>query len=204
MDLMAANSLIIIEFSHNGTLLALHDIFTDSNRLDIRGLIQSGIEFVFAQTNSTLTINKLSSGYQVLIESCVDKVNSSLTCKCFDTFGWSMLDRSNFIQENISGREIESTKLAMDIFPQILEEGELLEDGSKIKGYTKREKGDEGDGVWEDILPCSLTELLMSRASRLTESETLVFKIPTYPMFEIQNIPNMTFTQHWLIKGKRS
>lgn len=198
MDLININTAVVIEFSKGTLLYPTHEVVLSEDYLPLEGLLQSCEEFVLAVPNSSLTLKQKTSHVELFIENFENP--STLTISYFDLSKFSLPAKTEILAE--VPKNWKPSKEAIKSFPQILGDAELGQDLSQISGFTEvRMEGDEK--VWVSISkPLTLTELLKGLLETLKENQQLIFKIPTYPLIEIQDTEKVAYRQLWLVREK--
>jgi hypothetical protein len=194
---------VVIEYVKGSVLYPVHDLLQSSESIDFDGLLQAALEFVFATKTATLTVktSRLPFPATVLVvENHED--GGRLTCTYYDTSAWSPMEMAELLPTLPS--QWSPSKAAVLSFPQILGDAPLDEDRSLVEGYTfsdMRER--DSQRRWTPLeAPMSITGFLRSlmvEAAKL-ESGQVVFRIPTYPVFEVQDLDKVHFKQYWLVR----
>lgn len=198
MDLININTAVVIEYCREFQLYPTHEVVLSEDYLPLEGLLQSCAEFVLAVPNSALTIKKKISGVEIFVENFEDQ--SSLTISYFDMSEFSFPAKEEILKEIPTAWR--SSKKAIESFPQILGDGELPEDSSLIPGFTEV-KMELDQKVWVELeKPIPLTTFLKNLIYTLDSTQQLLFKIPTYPLIEIQDLDKITYRQMWLVREK--
>jgi hypothetical protein len=197
---------VVVEYMKGPVLYPLHDVMQSPDPLDFDGLLQSALEFVFATRTSSLTIKTIKLPFPATILTAENHEDGGrLTCTCYDLAGWSPQELAEIIP--IFPTKFSPSKAAVASFPQILGDFPLEDDRSLVEGYTFCDmKVRDSERMWVNLPePRPLTRFvrdLMQTAAELEDGQ-VVFKIPTYPLFEIQDLQRVHFQQYWLVKEQK-
>lgn len=200
MDLINSSTVVVIEYSLGSDLYPVHEVIASEEYLPISGLLQACEEFIFAVPNSAMTIRKKISPFphlELFLENPAD--SSNLTIQYYDLHNCSLSAKLELADE-LPAQWIPS-KRAVESFPHILGDNEMGEDESILNGYTLVEKDSEGK-TWVEIKETNLTGFLDELVSKLEIDKQIVFKIPIYPLIELQDLEKISFNQMWLVREK--
>lgn len=194
---------VVVEYLKGSVLYPLHDVMQSPDPLDFEGLLQAAIEFVFATRTSSLTVKTVKLPFPattLIAENHED--GGRLTCTCYDLAGWSPQELAEIIP--IFPTKFSPSKAAVASFPQILGDFPLEEDRSLVEGFTFSDmKFRDKERQWVPLEhPKTVTQFALDMIKLASELEDgqVVFKIPTYPLFEIQDLQRVHFQQYWLVK----
>lgn len=198
MDLINANTVVVIEYSRGISIYPVHEVIVSEEYLPIEGLLQACEEFVFSINNSALTIKKVITPFP-LIKLFVENYEepSTLTISYYDLHDCSLSVKMELL--DLLPQKWFPSKDAIKSFPQILGDEEMKEDPSILNGYTEVS---EKEKEWVDIKETNLTGFLKKLVDNLDLNKELVFKIPIYPLVEIQDLDKLSTTRLWLVKER--
>lgn len=198
MNLININTVVVIGFSKNEFLYPTHEVVLSEDYLPLEGLLQSCEEFILAVPNSSLTLKKKPSSVELFVENFENP--STLTINYFDVSEFSLPAKTEILADIPTAWR--PSKEALECFPQILGEAELGKDLSQVPGFTEVNM-ERDEKIWVPISePLTLTELLKNILVTLKENQQLIFKIPTYPLIEIQDTEKVSYRQLWLVREK--
>ena len=194
---------VVVEYMKGSVLYPVHDLLQSQDPVDLEGLLQASLEFIFATKTSTLTVKSTKLPFPstvIVAENHED--GGRLTCTYYNTTGWSPMEIAELMPSLPT--QWSPSKAAIQSFPQILGDSPLEFDRSQVDGYTfcdMRER--DAQRRWISLEnPLTITaflQKLMEKASQL-ENGQVVFRIPTYPVFEVQDLDRVHFEQYWLVK----
>lgn len=197
---------VVVEYMRGSVLYPLHDVMQSPDPLDFDGLLQAAIEFVFATRTSSLTIKRIKFPFPATILTAENHEDGGrLICTCYDLEGWSPLELAEIVPTLPT--KFTPSRAAVESFPQILGDYPLDDDRSLVEGYTFCDmKFRDSERHWVPLeTPLTVTGFvkhLLTTASELEDAQ-VVFKIPTYPLFEIQDLERVHFQQYWLVKEQK-
>lgn len=194
---------VIVEYMKGSVLYPLHDVMQSPEPLDIDGLLQSALEFVFATRTSSLTVKTVTIPFPSTILTVENHEDGGrLTCTIYDLAKWSPLEIAELIPELPT--QWSPSRAAVASFPQILGDFPLEDDRSLVDGYTFCDmKHRDSERQWvpleKSLTVTNFLRYLMGEASKLKDGQ-VVFRIPTYPVFEVQDLERVHFQQYWLVR----
>jgi hypothetical protein len=199
LSLIDAHKVFLIDLCNKENLYH-HDIHisTSDHGLDIHYLLQSALEFALHTPQSSIQFfKKLDENknecIQVVLENWL--VDSKLICSIYDIRNYPATSKEEF-GKFLMVQDITPVKDAIEHFKEFLGDDDLLDDHSRIERVTI-EKG-EDRCIYELKSPMNLTSLSQKLLElAISRNGSLVFKVNTYPYFEIQ-YPDRTTTGVWL------
>ena len=177
-----------------------HDIHisTSDHGLDIHYLLQSALEFALHTPQSAIQFfKKLDESQneciQVVLENWLK--DSKLICSIYDIRNYPATSKEDF-GKYLTVQDITPVDEALEHFKEFLGDEDLLDDHSRIEKVTIEKGGNKG--IYSLKTPLNLTSFSQKLLDlAISRGGSLVFKVNTYPYFEIQ-YPDRTTTGIWL------
>lgn len=200
-SLIDAHMVFLIDVTSAGGELFHHDLFISNSETggqNLCFLYQSALEFALKTPQGVVQIFNTKDDFQ---NPCVRIVlenwerGSRLVCSIFDVKNYPAAAKMDFARF-LSIQDITHQGWAPDHFKEFLGEEDLDEDRSKIELLTVEKDGMRT--IYRLKNPSNLTSLTEKLLAIAFENDgSLVFKVNTYPYFEIQ-YPDKTTTGFWL------
>lgn len=202
LSLIDAHKVFLIDISLGGEQQELyhHDIHisTSDHSMDVHYLLQSALEFILHTPQSVMQISKAKDEFgndcvRVLLENW--EKGSKLFCTIFNVKDYPASTKEDFVKY-LSVQDIVPQEHALEHFREFLGDDDMDDDNSTIELVTV-EKGSERS-IYKLRNRMNLTSLCQKLIDIAFSKEgSLVFKVNTYPYFELQ-YPDRTTTGVWL------
>lgn len=197
-SLLDVDEVVGIDFCHKDSLQRV-DICALEDSEQFGALLQCLLEFVLQTERSSLQATKFDNPqYQILVENWDKQAKLILS---YWNFKGTPLSLRGKIAAELHKLAMIPSRFAVECFPQILDEGTLVEDRSSLSQVTVQTF--EGTTQAVDIPTQTVTDYFSFLLSKLRDTESLIFRVDEHPYFEIQK-PTKEIERHWLVSARQS